>query len=366
MPDKTIAVIFGGKSGEHEVSVESARNIIGAFDQSRFSLLAVGLDKDGAWHCSDDIEKILEPSKKHGEFQVSRQTPAVIASSKYHCLRLLSADSADVIAEANVVFPIAHGTFGEDGSLQGMLRMLDVPFVGASVAGSAVGMDKDIMKRLFRDAGLAIPRFVVIRPADRADASFDVFQRNLGTPFFVKPCNLGSSVGISKVGTPDAFNQAIETAFAYDTKVIVEESISGREVECAILGNDDPKASSVGEVRVKADFYSYDAKYLEDDAADLIIPAELADEVVKQVRAACLAAYQATECSGLARVDCFVTEEGEVLLNEINTLPGFTRISMYPKLWEHAGLEYSALLERLVELAEEAHTAQKDLMRGSH
>ncbi|MFW6303533.1 MAG: D-alanine--D-alanine ligase [Candidatus Sumerlaeota bacterium] len=364
MSRKRIAVIFGGRSGEHEVSVESARNIINAFDKDRFAAHAVGIDKKGQWHVAEQIDKLLAPSQTSGEYQVSPDSSVVIPTAEEHRLKLLSAENGDTVAEFDLAFPIAHGSFGEDGSLQGCLRMLDAPFVGAGVTGSAVGMDKDIMKRLFRHAGLAVPRFVVIRRRDRSDTSFDVLQCNLGTPFFVKPCNLGSSVGISKVATPEAFDRAMEEAFAYDTKVIVEEAIQGREVECAVLGNDQPEASAVGEIRVKNDFYSYEAKYLDDNAAEILIPAPLDDVLTRKVQEMSIAAFEATECAGLARVDCFVTKEGEVLLNEINTLPGFTRISMYPKLWEHSGLPYSELLEKLVELGEELHSAQRSLRRA--
>jgi D-alanine-D-alanine ligase len=265
--------------------------------------------------------------------------------------------------EIDVFFPIAHGTFGEDGSLQGFLRLLDVPFVGAGVLGSAIGMDKDVMKRLLRDGGIPIARFVAIREADCDNVAFEDIASAFGTPFFVKPANMGSSVGISKVFDAEAFEEALAGAFLYDRKVLVEEYVRGREIECSVLGNDTPRASVPGEIIVNADFYSYEAKYLDENGAALEIPAKIDDTTTRRVQELAVATFRLLECSGMARVDFFLKADGSVIVNELNTLPGFTRISMYPKLWEASGVSYPQLLEELVRLAVEQHAKESKLKR---
>jgi D-alanine-D-alanine ligase len=259
----------------------------------------------------------------------------------------------------DVVFPVLHGPFGEDGTVQGLLKLANLPFVGAGVLGSAVGMDKDVMKRLLRDAEIPVGKFLVFQRGDTL--SYGKIKKQLGLPLFVKPANLGSSVGISKVSKKREFRAAIDEAFRYDNKVIIEEYIDGREIECSVLGNDEPAASLPGEIVVRHDFYSYDAKYIDDQGARLEIPAKLSRSVIRKIRKIAVRAYKALCCEGMARVDFFVQANGRVLVNEINTSPGFTKISMYPKMWEASGLSYPRLIDRLIRLALERARCERRL-----
>jgi len=359
---KRIGIIYGGRSGEHEVSLQSAESIRNALDKSRYEIVPIGIDKKGVWHLADPARSLLESGEGNPP-QVLESGPAVLPIAQGNRVVLTDRESGERRGEVDVFFPIAHGTYGEDGSLQGLVRLLGAPCVGAGVLGSAVGMDKDVMKRLLREARLPVPRFVIIRAFDRDQISFDVLDKQLGSPFFVKPCNLGSSVGIHKVSDPDGFDAALTDAFQYDTKIIIEEAVRSREIECSVLGNDHAEASLPGEIVPLSDFYSYQAKYLDDEGATLKIPAELDAETTKRIQETAVRVFEVLECSGMARVDFFLEEDGRLLVNEINTLPGFTRISMYPKLWEASGLKYPALLDRLIELAEERHRTERALKR---
>jgi D-alanine-D-alanine ligase len=259
---------------------------------------------------------------------------------------------------------VLHGPYGEDGTIQGLLKLMNLPFVGASVLGSAVGMDKDVMKRLMRDAGIPTAHFLVFTRAARHTIDYATVVNELGLPCFVKPANLGSSVGISRVNNEAEFPQAIAKAFRYDTKILIEEYIQGKEIECSVLGNDAPIASLPGEVVTetsKHQFYSYEAKYLDEHGAVLEIPANLPESVIQRVQETSVRAFQVLCCEGMARVDSFVTPDGQVVVNEINTIPGFTRISMYPKLWEASGLSYSELIDRLIQLALERHALEQEI-----
>ncbi len=260
----------------------------------------------------------------------------------------------------DVVFPVLHGPYGEDGSVQGLLKTAGIPFAGPGVLAAAVGMDKDVMKRLLVGAGIPVADFRVAHARDPRPA-WDAIARELGGAVFVKPANLGSSVGIRKVAEPAAFAEAVEDAFAYDSKIIVERAIAGREIECAVLGNDEPVASVAGEVIPHHEFYSYEAKYLDEEGAELVIPADLEPSVSEQVREMALDAFRALCCDGMARVDFFLQEDGVLLVNELNTIPGFTRISMYPKLWEASGIAYAELIERLLRLGIERYERERGL-----
>ncbi len=266
-----------------------------------------------------------------------------------------------LLAHIDVIFPIVHGTLGEDGCLQGLLRMADLPFVGSDVLGSAVCMDKDISKRLLRDAGIAVTPFITLNRNNAARTSFDMAVGKLGLPMFVKPANQGSSVGVSKVNDEAEYHAAVELALGFDEKVLVESAVHGREIECAVLGNEHPIASGCGEIVVSSGFYSYDSKYIDDQAAQVVVPADISVQASERIRRLAVEAFEVLGCAGLARVDVFLTEDGEVLINEINSLPGFTRISMYPKLWQAAGMSYSELVSRLIELALERHAGRKGL-----
>jgi D-alanine-D-alanine ligase len=355
-----VGVIFGGRSAEHEVSLQSAKNIVDALDRERFEPVLIGIDKEGRWHLNDASDYLL-----------NQENPALIALNRSNRelavvpgkaeQQLVETGSRQLLDHVDVIFPIVHGTQGEDGCLQGLLRMADIPFVGSDVLGSAICMDKDVSKRLLRDAGIAITPFLTLTRANAARTPFAEAQRKLGLPLFIKPANMGSSVGVSKVEDEAAYDEAVRLALAFDDKVLVESAVQGREIECAVLGNEQPIASGCGEIVVGSGFYSYDSKYIDEDAAKVVVPADIPAEASERIRQLAVEAFLAMECSGLARVDVFLTDSGEVLINELNSLPGFTRISMYPKLWQAAGMTYSELVSRLIDLAIERHAARRNL-----
>lgn len=350
-----VGIIFGGKSAEHEVSLISAKNIIDAIDKEKYETVLIGIDKKGGWHLGEQSNFLLnsgDPSLVKLNIEGAKSVALAPESSG----ALMS--GAETAGAVDVVFPIVHGTYGEDGTLQGLLKLANVPFVGPDVLGSAVGMDKDVMKRLLREAGIPIGKFQVVRKGE--SVVFDDMVKKLDLPIFIKPANMGSSVGVHKVENETEFQVALDDAFQFDTKVIVEEFIKGREIECAILGTtENPEASIPGEVKATHDFYSYDAKYIDPNGADIIVPADLPAEIIAKVQEIAKKTFQVLECYGLARVDVFVTLENKVVVNEINTLPGFTSISMYPKLWEASGLSYPDLIDKLIQLALERFEQEK-------
>ena len=355
-----VGVVFGGKSAEHEVSLQSAKNIVEAMDKTRFDVVLLGIDKQGQWHINDA-----------SNFLLNAQDPARIALNPSDtrlaqipgqaAQPFIDADNAAPLPHIDVIFPIVHGTLGEDGSLQGMLRMANLPFVGSDVLGSAACMDKDVTKRLLRDAGLNIAPFVTLTKANRQRITFSDVEAKLGLPLFVKPANQGSSVGVSKVTSEAQYHDAVRLAFEFDHKVVVEKGIVGREIECAVLGNDAPEASTCGEIVLNSEFYAYDTKYIDDNGARVVVPAEIDPAVNEKIRQIAIEAYQTLGCAGMARVDVFLTAENEVIINEINTLPGFTNISMYPKLWQASGVSYTDLISRLIDLALARHQADSAL-----
>ncbi|WP_110685618.1 D-alanine--D-alanine ligase [Salinicola aestuarinus] len=351
-----VGVICGGKSAEHEVSLQSAKNIVDALDRERFAVTVIGIDKQGTWHINDADNFLVDADDpRHIALAPSPGSLALVPGREHE--QLVALDTPDTLGQFDVIFPIVHGTLGEDGSLQGLLRMANLPFVGAGVLGSAAGMDKDVTKRLLRDAGIAVAPFVTFTRRSAVDADFSALVAELGTPLFVKPANQGSSVGVSRAESAEALKQALELALAFDHKVLVEAAVSGREIECAVLGNETPEASVCGEIVVDDGFYSYDTKYLDENAARVAVPAAIDEDASERIRALAVRVFEVLGCAGLARVDVFLTASGEIVVNEINTLPGFTRISMYPKLWQASGLGYSALVSRLIELALERHDA---------
>lgn len=355
-----VGVVFGGKSAEHEVSLQSAKNIVEAIDKTRFEVVLLGIDKQGQWHISDAQNYLLNAhDPAHIALRPSEITLAHIPGKEHQ--QMINAASGQPLDAIDVIFPIVHGTLGEDGSLQGMLRMANLPFVGSDVLGSAACMDKDVTKRLLRDAGLSIAPFVTLTRRTRDSFSFDEIKAKLGLPLFVKPANQGSSVGVSKVNSAEQYQQAVALAFEFDHKVVVEQGIKGREIECAVLGNDAPQASTCGEIVLNSEFYAYDTKYIDDNGAKVVVPAAISADVNDKIRHVAIEAYQTLGCSGMARVDVFLTENNDVVINEINTLPGFTNISMYPKLWQASGLDYTSLITRLIELALERHQADRAL-----
>ena len=355
-----VGIIFGGKSAEHEVSLQSARNIVAALDTQRFEAVLIGVDKDGRWFQCDPSNWLANADDPNAIALVTNGPQLSMVPGASGPARLQAIDGSSVPA-IDVVFPIIHGTGGEDGALQGLLRLLELPFVGSDVIGSAACMDKDVAKRLLRDAGLNVAPFVCFNATSAKAADFDAIVAELGLPLFVKPANQGSSVGVSKVRDRAQFDAAMALALSFDRKVLVESAIVGREVECAVLGNDEPRASLCGEIVLNDEFYAYDTKYLSASGADIVIPAQIGDDTHARIADVAIAAYKALECAGLSRVDVFLTEDGQIVINEINTLPGFTAISMYPKMWGASGIAYTDLISQLIDLALARHAAWKAL-----
>ncbi len=355
-----VAILFGGRSAEHEVSLQSASNVIESLDRGKYEPVLIGIDKAGQWFLNESSMKVINVHdpvsiKLNASGSQVVLTPNGINSS------LISIDDGRVLEKIDVIFPVLHGPFGEDGSIQGLAKLANIPCVGAGILGSAVGMDKDVMKRLLREAGIPVARFVTLFAGNREKISYDALAAQLGQIMFVKPANLGSSVGISKVRNEKEFIKAIELAFEYDLKVIVEEEIKAREIECAVLGNEEPMASVPGEIIPHADFYSYHAKYIDEDGAGLSIPAQLPEYLCKQIQDLAVRTFRVLDCLGMARIDMFLTNDEKIYVNEINTIPGFTKISMYPKLWEYSGISYTKLIDRLIELAIADHSRRNKL-----
>ena len=352
-----IGLIFGGRSGEHEVSLASAASVMANLDRDKYEIVPIGITSAGSWLLG------VEPAQLQAAQQGTspEHSTAVTFTGDPTLRRLIPIQNSASLGDSgmlDVVFPVLHGTYGEDGALQGMLEMANVAYVGCGVLGAALGMDKEKMKMVFQTAGLPIGDYLVYRRNqwERSPESvLDTVEHRLGYPNFVKPANLGSSVGINKAHDRAELEHAINIAAEYDRKIIIERNINCRELECAVLGNDEPIVSVVGEVVASNEFYDYNAKYL-DNKSQVIIPANIPQETAEEVRRQASKAFLALDLSGLSRVDFFLEKEtGKVYINEVNTLPGFTQISMYPKLWEASGIPYAELLDRLIELALERH-----------
>jgi D-alanine-D-alanine ligase len=359
-----LALIFGGKSAEHSASLMSARNVYAALDPEKYDVTLVGITRQGNWLTVSPVMLTQGTYQEVDEYLGAQSTDRQDLFVPQKNEILIYQNKEKIIQSIDVVLPILHGTYGEDGSIQGFCRMMGLPFVGPGVVGSAVGMDKDVMKRLLRDGGLLIGDFITLTRTE-AVPSFAEATERLGETLFIKPANLGSSVGVSRVTNAEEYQTAVAEAFRYDTKILIEEAIKGRELECAVLGNEHPKASLPGEVVTNTkshSFYSYDAKYIDADGSVTLIPAPgLGDEVISEIQRVAIRVFQVLCCEGMGRVDVFLTSEGKIVVNEINTIPGFTSISMYPKLWEASGLGYSALLDTLIALALERYEREQTL-----
>ena len=341
MSKKTnVGILFGGKSVEHEISIRSATNVAAHIDKAKFDIRLIGIDKKGGWYHSETVCEDIA-----GGDPVSLKL-----ASGGHCFYNLSKDAPIPV---DVVFPVLHGTDGEDGSIQGLLTSSGIPCVGSGVQGSANAMDKYTSKRLLKEAGVPVSKFIYMRFGQRDSLSYQQIANELGVPFIIKPACLGSSVGVNKISNEGEFARAVQNTFTYDNQVIFEEFIEGRELECGIIGNSQPVASNPGEVVVSSDyeFYTYEAKYLDQNAAQIIIPADVPEAVKNDIKSWSVAAYEALNCADYARVDLFLKPDGTVLINEINTIPGFTDSSMFPMLWNDAGISYTALITKLIEMA---------------
>lgn len=350
-----IGLLYGGKSAEHKVSLQTAFAVINALDFEKFEIYPIYITTQGHWVKGAQLKAPTETVK---ELELNREneiSPVTLAPT------LFQAEQKDMALD--VIFPLLHGPNGEDGTVQGLLELLNLPYVGNGVLASAAGMDKIIMKNIFAQAGLAQVNYVAFIRSEWEKAKEESYQKvemELGYPCFVKPANLGSSVGISKCKDRPELEAAFEEAFQFDRKIIIEEGVTAREVEIGVLGNDEPQCSVAGEIVPKKDFYDYKAKY-EDESTALIIPADLKEEEYAQIKDIAIKAFKALDCSGLVRADFFLTKDGKALINEVNTMPGFTPYSMFPLLWKEAGLEYSALIERLVELAKERYAIKQNI-----
>ncbi len=361
MSDKIrVGILFGGRSAEHEISLHSAKNIIDAIDKQKYDPVLIGINKQGQWHLSQAAEHLIHadnPKLAH-----LKQSEHTITFTPGHPTRALSVlQNPNTLQAIDVIFPMLHGPLGEDGTMQGLLRLADIPFVGCDVLSSAVCMDKDITKRLLLQAGLPTCSYISCEQHARHTLDFNTLSETLGLPLFVKPANMGSSIGISKVSDEKAFVHAVDHAFEFDTKIIIEACIRGRELEIAILGNEVPEASIVGEIIPKTEFYSYEAKYIDEEGATLCVPADIPENIQAELRTMACKAFTVLGCRGLARCDFFLNEAGELFINEINTMPGFTQISMYPKLWAASGVAYPALIDKLITLAMAWHKQSTQL-----
>ena len=349
---KKVAILYGGRSVEHGVSVNSARNIFEYIDKNTFEPLPVGIGKSGKWYLTEGVTRDIEQGKPLG-LVLDPQSPAFTVLSTQERL------------QADVIFPVLHGTEGEAGSIQGLVKAMDLPMVGTGVLGSSVSMDKIIAKYLLKAAGLPVTKFLTYRYSDLPKIKFSEIEKKLGLPFMIKASSLGSSVGVSKVKTKKDFKPALEEAFRYGDGVIMEEFIAGREIECAILGNTPAEASLPGEIVIskKYDFYTFDAKYVDPEAVTIEVPAKLDRKSVKMIREVSVKAFEALRCEDFARVDLFLTKKGKVYINEINTIPGFTNSSMYPMMWKERGTGFTELITKLLDLALERYDRGKRIER---
>ena len=359
-----VGVIFGGRSGEHEVSLASAASVLAAIDTTRYDVIPMGIARDGQWLIGGDPLRALAEAAGV-PLALPAGVPAAGPEAGQALARVATAGGlpAGTAASLDVMFPLVHGPYGEDGTLQGLLELADVPYVGAGVMASAVGMDKAAMKAVFRAHDLPVVPYLVVRDHEWRGAPGAWRRRvadELGYPCFVKPANLGSSVGISKVTAERALDAAVTTAFAHDRKILVERGVLGREIEVSVLGNDEPEASVPGEVLPGREWYDYEAKYT-DGIAKLVIPAPVSPALTAEFRRLAVATFRAIDAAGLSRVDFFLDTDDRIWVNEINTIPGFTRFSAYPRLWEASGLPYPALVDRLIALAVERHARKRRL-----
>lgn len=348
----TVGILFGGKSTEHEVSLQSAKSVMKVIDQDKYEIILIGIDKSGQWYLCDSARFLVNEDNPKEIMMKHTGVPVTLLIGK-STEQLICFSNPIVYKNIDVIFPVLHGAYGEDGTMQGLLKLANIPFVGPSVLGSAIGMDKEVAKRLLRDAEIPIAKFRAYQQWEEDQINFESIVTELGLPLFVKPANLGSSVGIHKVKNKKEFGDAVCDAFTFDTKILIEEFVEGSEIECAVLGNENPIASAVGAIIPEQEFYSYDAKYMDEKGATIQIPADISEGLVKTIQELAVKSCKVLCCEGMSRVDFFLTKENKVIINEINTIPGFTKISMYPKLWEISGIPYSRLIDRLIQLAQD-------------
>lgn len=342
MAKTKVGILFGGKSVEHDISIISAQNIAKYINRELFEITLIGINKSGDWFLCDEVSKDISKGVAL-QLSLSASKPGFVANGAF--------------VELDVVFPVLHGTDGEDGNIQGLFKSVDIPFVGSEALGSSVAMDKLTSKRVLQNAGVPVAKFLAFTNVEKEKIDFDTLVNALGLPFIIKPANLGSSVGVFKISRKEGFKEKLDTLFMYDKVALVEEFIEGRELECSVLGNNHPIASPAGEIVLKGDyeFYSFEAKYVDGNAVDLIIPAKVTPEIEERIKQISIKSFQTASCKDLARIDLFLKPNGDIVVNEINTIPGFTNISMYPKLIGELGISYPDLITRLIQLALERH-----------
>ena len=367
---QNLGILFGGRSCEHEVSVTSATSILEAIDPEKYNIHLIGIDKSGYWHLGAKIAQLTDNGSVNPDSRQQSKAVSIGLHNKGNLtsLRTTNEGSGQGIPALDVIFPVLHGTFGEDGTVQGVLEIAGIPYVGCAVAASALAMDKALAKKVFESSGIPQARHQVATQnqwRSNAGRILDRIETSLGYPAFVKPANLGSSVGVGKAHNREELTNCINDALQFDVKIVIEESMeNSHEIECAVLGNDNPEASVLGEIVPGDEFYSYETKYI-DDKSKLLIPAPLDEKTTRQVQQLSIEAFKAIDGSGLARVDFFVNRDSmEITLNEVNTLPGFTPISMYPQLWSASGIGYAQLINRLIDLALDRHQSRVSLKRA--
>jgi len=359
MNKKNILILCGGQSVEHEISLVSAQNIISAIDQNLYNIIIIGISKQGEWQMFSKENFFLGIDAKNIKLPQSKETVALTCINEQGYLINSKKNKIPI----HIAFPIIHGSYGEDGSIQGMLRMMNIPYIGCNHTSSAICMDKAICKTILRSANIPVANDIIVTQSNFSTLSPDACIAKLGLPIFVKPARLGSSIGISKVENSKQLLPAIEQALNFDNKILLETSIIGREIECAILGNSDAKCSELGEIIVTDNFYSYQAKYISKTAAKLQAPTKVTNNEKGQLQQIALNTFYALGCSGMARVDMFLTNKGEIFVNEVNTIPGFTAISMYPKLWELSGIDKYQLISKLIKAAQEQFAQEAKLQK---
>ena len=353
MSTKTVVgIIFGGRSVEHQISIRSALNVYQYIDNNKYDIELIGIDKTGKWHHMPEVD---------GDFSKGQPINLILDPVNP---RFTNSQGSEF--SIDIAFPVLHGTDGEDGSIQGLLTAMNIPFAGSGVLGSAMAMDKLVSKLLLKEANIPVSKFIAFNYSERDDYSYSNVSAKIGVPFMVKPVNLGSSVGVNKVKNEADYYKALEETFKYDQEVLLEEYIQGRELECAILGNANVRGSHPGEIVINEgyEFYTYEAKYEDENAVDLQIPASVDDTIAEQIKELCIKSYKALKCSDFARVDLFLTPHNEIYINEINTIPGFTNVSMFPSLWGQHGIEYSQLLTEIIDMAVERYQKKQSVERS--
>lgn len=348
---KIILLLYGGKSVEHEISIRSARNVFDNIDKTTHEVVLVGIDKEGVWHLNSEVSSTISTGEK---------VSPIPSAGKPSLINLRSHQ----IIPFDIVFPVLHGTDGEDGGVQGIFKAYNVPLVGCNVLGSAVSMDKILSKKVLKASGVPVADFLYFSRSEAENYDYRLVVEKLGSPFMIKAGALGSSVGISKVKDETQYHEALKDAFKYGNQVLIEKFVKGRELECGVMGNEHPVATNPGEIVLKKnyEFYTYQAKYQDEDAIDIVIPARVDDAVAEKIRDYCVKAYIALCCNDYARIDLFLSENNEVIINEINTIPGFTNVSMFPMLWKNMGVSYPDLIDKLIELAQTRWKKQNEYL----